>query len=310
MNKIIILVGISGSGKSTFAKGYVKNHLDTVIISRDTIRMSLFGFNEETYGDYYKDDITEREKIVTNFFNSQVRYALEKGLDVIADNTHLNKSYIYAYKQFGVPFEVRVFDVNLDVCIQRDFERIKSVGGDVVNKQYKSFKKLLDSDFREEVLKYNDEIINIYETCKKAEWNKSKRDCFVFDIDGTIAHSNGKRNPYDYSNVLKDDVDKEIIQILRGISLKGYDVVFCSGRDEICRTETEKWLSDIAMIDCQGLFMRKAGDNRKDNIIKAELWKEIQKEYNIIAMFDDRNRVVDMGRKLGFKVLQVENGDF
>jgi predicted kinase len=127
MNKIIILVGISGSGKSTFAKGYVKNHRDTVIISRDTIRMSLFGFNEETYGDYYKDDITEREKIVTNFFNSQVRYALEKGLDVIADNTHLNTSYIYAYKQFGVPLEIRIFDTNVDVCIQRDFERTKCV---------------------------------------------------------------------------------------------------------------------------------------------------------------------------------------
>ncbi len=56
--------------------------------------------------------------------------------------------------------------------------------------------------------------------------------------------------------------------------------------------------------------MRKTGDNRKDNIIKAELWREIQEKYNILAMFDDRNRVVDMARRLGYKVCQVAEGDF
>lgn len=310
MNKIIILVGISGSGKSTFAKGYVKNHRDTVIISRDTIRMSLFGFNEETYGDYYKDDVTEREKIVTNFFNSQLSYALEKGLDVIADNTHLNTSYIYAYKQFGVPLEIRIFDTSEDGCILRDLSRVKCVGEDVIKKQYKSFQKLKNSNFREEVLKYNEELLNIYATCKKTEYDEDKPDCICVDIDGTIAHTNGKRSPYDYSKVSVDDVDEAIRDIVFQTGYSGrISIVVCSGREDICKTDTQTWLYNNHIFPT-GLFMRKAGDNRKDNIVKAELWRDIQKEYNIIAMFDDRNRVVNMARNLGYKVCQVENGDF
>lgn len=309
MNKIIILVGISGSGKSTYAKYYVETHRDSVIISRDTIRMSLFGFNEETYGDYYKDDIKEREKIVTNFFNSQVRHALEKGLDVIVDNTHLQASYINAYKQFGVQLDLRIINVNVDVCIQRDFERTKSVGGDVVNKQYKAFKKLLDSKIREEIDEYNKEILNLFETSKKVEYDESKKDCFVFDVDGTISHNNGKRSPYDYSNVSVDSVDFSVSEIARKLKTSHASIIICSGRDEICKEDTIKWLRDNG-IPYDGIFMRKAGDVRKDNIIKAELWREIQKTYNIIAMFDDRNRVVDMARKLGYKVCQVAEGDF
>jgi hypothetical protein len=56
--------------------------------------------------------------------------------------------------------------------------------------------------------------------------------------------------------------------------------------------------------------MRKKGDYRKDSIVKEEIWAEIEKDYNIICMFDDRNQVVDHARSLGHTVLQVAEGDF
>lgn len=310
MNKIIILVGISGSGKSTFAKNYVETHRDTVIISRDSIRMSLFGFNDSTYGDYYNGDITAREKTVTEFFNSQVWNALEKGYDVICDNTHLNMSYINVYKMFSVPLEVRVFDTNIDLCVQRDFEREKSVGIDVVMKQYKQFEKLLKSNFKEDIKEFNNELINIYETCKKEIWMFSKPDCVVFDLDGTLCHTDGNRSPYEYTKVGLDRADSDISELADIIgNSKGLNVIICTGRDNICREETFNWLKDNCF-KYEGLYMRKAGDKRKDNIVKPELWREIQKKFNIISIVEDRKRVVNIARKLGYKCLQVENGDF
>lgn len=310
MNKIIILVGISGSGKSTFAKNYVETHRDTVIISRDSIRMSLFGFNDSTYGDYYNGDITAREKTVTEFFNSQVWNALEKGYDVICDNTHLNMSYINVYKMFSVPLEVRVFDTNIDLCVQRDFEREKSVGIDVVMKQYKQFEKLLKSNFKEDIKEFNNELINIYETCKKEIWMFSKPDCVVFDLDGTLCHTDGNRSPYEYTKVGLDRADSDISELADIIgNSKDLNVIICTGRDNICREETFNWLKDNCF-KYEGLYMRKAGDKRKDNIVKPELWREIQKKFNIISIVEDRKRVVNIARKLGYKCLQVENGDF
>ncbi len=308
-NKIIILIGISGSGKSTFAKDYVKNNKNSVIISRDTIRMALFGFNEETYNEYYKNDTTEREKIVTHFFNAQVWNALENGLDVVVDNTHLSTSYIYAYKQFGVKLEICIFNENIDVCIQRDFERVKCVGADVVNKQHKQFQKLLSSNFEEDIKNFNQEISDIFENCKKAEFDSEKLDCVVVDIDGCMAHTNGKRSPFDYSKVGVDDVDELLLYIIKVLDFDNLVIIFCTGRDEVCRTDTIKWFQKHK-IPFDGLFMRKEGDKRKDNVVKPELWGEIQKEFNIKFIIEDRMRNVKVARKLGYVVHHVAEGNF
>lgn len=41
--------------------------------------------------------------------------------------------------------------------------------------------------------------------------------------------------------------------------------------------------------------MRKTGDSRKDFLIKKEIYEnELKDKYNILAIFDDRQQVVDM----------------
>ena len=54
--------------------------------------------------------------------------------------------------------------------------------------------------------------------------------------------------------------------------------------------------------------MRKAGDHRNDAIIKSEIADEIEKEYNIFCVFDDRKRVVDMWIERGIFVFDVGQG--
>jgi len=57
--------------------------------------------------------------------------------------------------------------------------------------------------------------------------------------------------------------------------------------------------------------MRPTGDNRKDAIVKREIFdREIRDRYRILFVLDDRNQVVDMWRELGLTCLQVAPGDF
>lgn len=312
MNKIIILVGISGSGKSTWAKDYVQNNPNTVIVSRDSIRMSLYGYDEETYNVYYEQErsiVDEREKIITKFFDSQVSYALAKGMDVVADNTHLNSSYINAYKKFGAFLKLEFFDEGLDNCIKRDLFRTKYVGSAVIKKQFKNFEKLINSKILEEISEFNKELEEIYKTCKKSSENDSKKpDSYVFDLDGCLAHTNGKRSPYDWTKVSIDDIDVNIADIVNKLHEK-FHIIICTGRDASCREDTIKWLVDNGVMFDE-IYMRSKDDRRKDNIVKPLLYKEIQKKYKICGIFEDRARVVSIGRKLGYLMLSVAEGDF
>lgn len=86
-----------------------------------------------------------------------------------------------------------------------------------------------------------------------------------------------------------------------------------SGREETCRAETENWLVDKGSFtyDSFKLYMRPAGDRRKDYIVKRELYeKHVLGKYNVYLVLDDRSSVVLLWRSLGLTCLQANYGDF
>lgn len=57
--------------------------------------------------------------------------------------------------------------------------------------------------------------------------------------------------------------------------------------------------------------MRPAGDKRRDDIIKAEIFDQhIRGHHNILLVLDDRDSVVKMWRSMGLTCLQVAEGNF
>ena len=145
--------------------------------------------------------------------------------------------------------------------------------------------------------------------------------CIIVDIDGTIA-TRRDRGPHDLHLVIEDFPKGNVINIIKSLS-KDYKVIFFSGRQEFSRDQTEHWLhinfneNLIEGDPYQGLgefqlFMRKDKDQRKDNIVKKELFHEIiEDKFYVEAVIDDRNQVVDMWRQeLGLTCFQVDYGDF
>ena len=143
--KIIILQGIPGSGKSTWARSYLKEHgsRDTVIVNRDSIRAML--------GDYW---VPERESLVTKIETNMIRLALKHNYDVIIDATNLNEKTLKKWKflaeLFGADIEYKKFLINPHKAVIRDLIRKvrgeRYTGAKVIYDFYERYKDKLKDE--------------------------------------------------------------------------------------------------------------------------------------------------------------------
>lgn len=304
MSKLTIVRGISGSGKSTWAR-----QQNGVVISRDDYRHNLL-FPEIPSEEYYKADketFSRRENMITIMTEGAIANLLKSGFDVIVDNTNVEWKYVKAFAKigyrYGAEVEVKVFDVDLNEAIARDIRRGETggrfVGEKVIRTQHERFKHT-KSKTLEQVA-----------PVKPYDGTPGKPKAFLIDIDGTLAHMRDYRGPFDWANVGLDDVDEVIAYLANSIvEGSGMAAIVMSGRDESCREQTEVWL-DKHGIWHDELFMRSEGDMRPDNIIKVELFdKYVRDNFDVHFVIDDRQQVVDMWRRMGLTCLQVAEGDF
>lgn len=88
---VIINVGVSGSGKSTWTTAYIKKNPKSLRLNRDSLRIHFYG----TLEGYYEDkSLREREDFITSVEESLFIAALVRGWSVIIDNTNLTQGYI------------------------------------------------------------------------------------------------------------------------------------------------------------------------------------------------------------------------
>jgi hypothetical protein len=140
--------------------------------------------------------------------------------------------------------------------------------------------------------------------------NSSFPKAIICDLDGTLCLMNG-RNPFNASKCDEDLLNEPVANLLRNYKQLGYAILLVSGRNDIYKEPTLRFLEkhDIAFDE---LLMRKAKDNRKDAVLKIEIYNEsIKDKYIVEFVLDDRNQVVDMWRKeLKLPCFQVFYGDF
>lgn len=214
---------------------------------------------------------------------------LSRGFNVIIDDTNLAPKH-WAHlealaKEVGAEFEVKDFtDVSIEECIKRDLTRSNSVGEKVIRKMYNDFLRPV------RVVAIHDERLPHAVMC---------------DIDGTLALF-GKENPYE-RDFLQDKVNRPVLSILKSCQVQ---IILVSGRNGKFLEQTHEWLKQNK-IDYDRIYMRAEGDNRKDTLVKEEIYKtHIQGKFNIDFVLDDRDSVVELWRSLGLTCLQVAEGDF
>lgn len=279
MIKVFLTKGLPASGKSTWAKEKVSENPNSYKrISKDDLR-AMFDNSKFSH---------DSEKFIMKVRDSLILLAIENGKHVIVDDTNLAPKHEAHIKQLikgKAELSVVDFtDVSLEECIERDLKRSASVGEKVIRGMYNQF-------LRQKEL-YNED--------------KSLPKAILVDIDGTLAHMNG-RSPYEWSRVDEDSCNEVVKSIVNSYN---DTVILMSGRDSICLDKTIKWL-EKNNINFDLLLMREQGNAEKDSIIKRRLFENhVKGNYYIEFVLDDRNQVVEMWRNLGLICLQVAEGDF
>lgn len=306
MNKIEILIGISGSGKSTYAKAQVLGYPTKRVVSRDKIRELSFGYDESNINEYYKlpsPSISSNEKFVSTIQTTLIRQYLAQGYDVIVDNTHLDKKYINEiidlFPQCEISF--RLFEIEWEKALLRVNNRVRKVEQEIILKQYQQLQKLKQSfDFS-----------TISPRIEKYIPDETLPVAFICDIDGTISDYKGHREAFGFKSELIE-LDRPIPIVINDITNLIYQnnifPIFITGREEKYEKQTREWLTNNLFLAYSEylLFMRPKGDFRKDNVFKLDIFNNhIRNNYNVITVFEDRPTMVSLYQELGIFTFNV-----
>ena len=154
---------------------------------------------------------------------------------------------------------------------------------------------------------------------------------FIFDLDGTLANIDARRKLaqdsakpgkkmnwdafFNPSNIGLDKPNHPVIKMAQVLAESGHMIAIFSGRSQKMAWVTKSWLVKN-QVPFHVIKMRpKAGQDAftPDDDLK-QMWLDdfadkVGKD-NIVGVFDDRQKVVDMWRKNGLTCFQVAEGNF
>lgn len=156
MNKLIMLVGLPASGKSTLAEKLSKEY-DAEIVSSDEIRKELFNdINDQTNND-----------TVFNVMHERVIKLLNADRSAIYDATNLNRkrrkhliNHVFKADQKIVYY----INESIGTVLCRDSERERNVGEKIISKMYKNLHIPVEGEGWDKVIYvnyYNDGLLRL-----------------------------------------------------------------------------------------------------------------------------------------------------
>lgn len=301
MKKIILTVGCPGSGKSTWTREFIAKNPGYFNVNRDDYRQSIMGHEERGEYKYTK----KKEGIVTCMqFDAAkgILYGGDSVKGVIISDTNLNPERRLMWetfaKEYGWKVEYKVFDVPWTELVKRNSRRgSKAVPIDVLRSMYSRMRAYLG--------------LPVY------TGTPGKPKAVIFDVDGTLAKM-VDRSPYDLEKCDTDIINPMVVELSKMYDKQGYQIIVVSGRE--CGTEedpmkyyymTRKWVEDFAQVPLVMQCQRVQGDDRKDDVVKEEIfWEKIAPHFDVKLAVDDRQNVVEMWRRIGVECWQVAFGDF
>lgn len=292
MPTITLTRGLPASGKTTWAKAEQEKDPNLVRVNKDDLRAML----------HLSKWTKENEKQVLRARDFIVEDAIRMGRNVIVDDTNGHHKHGAQMEMMAarlraeghkVHVEVKPFDADVEECIRRDLQRPNSVGEKIIRDMHKRFFGGMDH----------------HQGPRYAEQDELLPPCIICDLDGTLAILNG-RSPYDGKACASDLLNEPVARLLRKFEEDAQIILF-SGRNGESEPETRAWLREHGIV-YDKLVMRAPGDQRKDAIVKREMYEEhIEGKRRVLFVVDDRDQVVNLWRhELKLPCFQVYDGDF
>lgn len=301
MTQLVITRGYPASGKSTWAKQQAQQ-ADWARVCRDDLRQMLFGLDggQLTHDQEHRVSIAEQ---------AQVEALLKAGVNVVVDATHLRLRFARGWAdlavKLGAEFSVQDFPTEAEECIHRDAERFNAggrfVGGARIEEMAAKFPI---SRWEKVTARAGEDGPRLVPYIPDVVLPSA----FLVDMDGTLASMDGRRGPFEWDKVGGDSAVWPVLELVDQLSER-HKIIIMSGRDECCRAQTVEWLIRFNVRHAE-LLMRPAGDNRKDAVVKAELFdKYVRHRYHVRGVLDDRLQVCRMWHSMGLPLFRVGDPD-
>lgn len=266
--------------------------------------------------------VTSREGLVSDIKKRAAQYAMYKNYDIVVDNMNLNpkevkfwEDLVWAHnetvgnnselkdKYDSYEIEFKDFFISLEECIRRDAMRPNPVGEKVIRDTWKRYKHFIQTS---EVEKYVNNLI---------KEDESKPYCLVVDMDSTLCFNTTKRPWYGEGaaeGMINDVPNMGVLRLVErwvkpGPAAYSNNLIIATGRDTSQEEVTKQWLAKYNIYP-QEFYFRKQGDYRKGVEVKKEQIEKILEKYNIVAIIDDCEPIVQMYRDMGLTVLQPNKG--
>lgn len=131
--KILMLKGLPASGKSTFALNLIKEDDSYIRVNKDDIRKMIYGKTVPNKGEQNVEAI--RDHII--------RESLDRGFNIVVDDTNLANRHINRTKniaaKFGAEVEVKLFDTPYEECLRRNALRENPIPEKVIKEMNNKF---------------------------------------------------------------------------------------------------------------------------------------------------------------------------
>ena len=152
------------------------------------------------------------------------------------------------------------------------------------------------------------------------------RPLYIFDLDGTLAlvdhrrplladRSDKRRWQRFFAACVDDPPNPAVVAVLNALLWQA-DVQIWAGRSDEVRAQTVRWIAHHTLLmrheADRVLRMRRRRDYTPDEILKRS-WLDampIHDRARLVAVFDDRDKVVAMWRAAGVTCFQVAPGAF
>lgn len=282
--------GLPACGKSTRAEEIMRADGNAVRVNKDLMRTML-----------HFDKFNGKNEGLTRFaVRHLAREFLLDGKNVIVDDTNLNEGTMQSWKDLAKETQntkvevIDMTDVPVELCVMRDAQREKYVGGTVIK---------------------NMAIKNGLKTFPQGS-------VVLCDIDGTIADIEHRRHfvqvpegeKKDWKGFFgamdKDAVRKDVQKILIDKYNEGKTIIFMSARPDNYKDVTLKWLEDNHLTFAYTVIMRQASDKRPDTDVKRDMINAHFPDKGVIdAIIDDRPSVLRLWHEMGIpNVIDVGAG--
>jgi predicted kinase len=141
MNKnkqIVLTIGASGSGKSTWARKFLEENPDYIYVNADTMRLALTG----------DESNQDRNHHVFQTLENMVGYFMILGKNILIDNCNYDKRNRLIWNRLATAHGYQktwvVFQTGLEQCILNNQKRKRCVPESVIRRQYENLTLPLD----------------------------------------------------------------------------------------------------------------------------------------------------------------------